>query len=121
MPKARKYGARRSTTRRRSTARRTSYKTKRRSYSRIGRVPRGPASVPFPPVSYKCLTYADDTYRLVQSLTDIAAMYEYRGNSCQDPDLTGIGAQPRFLTHSVALRILVLHTETTMFLHRRLL
>ena len=47
MPKARKYGARRSTTRRRSTARRTSYKTKRRSYSRIGRVPRGPASVPF--------------------------------------------------------------------------
>ena len=96
MPKARKYGARRSTTRRRSTARRTSYKTKRRSYSRIGRVPRGPASVPFPPVSYKCLTYADDTYRLVQSLTDIAAMYEYRGNSCFDPDLTGVGAQPRY-------------------------
>ena len=23
-------------------------------------------------------------------------MYEYRGNSCQDPDLTGIGAQPRY-------------------------
>lgn len=97
MPKGgRKYGARRPAQRRRPTVKRTSYKTKRRTYGHIGRLPRGPASQPFPPVLYKCLTYADDTYRLVQTLTDIPVYYEYRGNSAFDPDLTGIGEQPRY-------------------------
>jgi len=96
MPKTRKYGARRPTQRRRPGYKRTSYKTKRRAYGRIGRLPRGPASTPFPPVMYKCLTYADDTYRLVQTVTDVPVYYEYRGNSCFDPDLTGIGDQPRY-------------------------
>lgn len=94
MPPKKNYSRRRPYAKRTRKAGRRSSKYGRRG--RIARVPRGIASTPFPSQMYKVLTYTDDTFLLSTPAIDTCGYAEYRGNSLFDPDLTGVGNQPRF-------------------------
>lgn len=96
MPQ-RKYARRRRPAARRP-ARPAKYSTykKKPVYNRRNRMPRSGVVSPFPTVMYRKLAYTDDTLRLVQGAGDTCAYIEYRGNSLNDPDLTGVGNQPRY-------------------------
>lgn len=51
----------------------------------------------FPFSMYKVFTYNSDRMKFTQTSTDICPpAQQYRGNSCYDPDFSGIGSQPRW-------------------------
>jgi len=94
MPyKRRAYG--RKKTGKKPYAKRSGYK-KRSTRRSKGGPGRGYASAPFPATLYTTLTYVDDINLQTVAIAGVPALREYRGNDIYDPDLTGVGAQPKY-------------------------
>lgn len=97
MPYRRKYGARKKMGKRGYAGGRSYRKKYGKKYRKSNS--RGIArslGVVFPQQMYKCLTYSTDPIKLAQSSSGTPATYFMKGNSCYDPDQTGLGGQPRW-------------------------
>lgn len=57
---------------------------------------RGTSSIGFPQRMFKTFTYSSGAQKLQQTIADLPVTSQFRGNSCYDPDYTGIGSQPRW-------------------------
>ena len=61
-----------------------------------GGIMRGVNAVGFPQRMFKTFSYSSGAQKLQQTVADLPVATQFRGNSCYDPDYTGIGSQPRW-------------------------
>lgn len=86
---------------RKTNARRTRRRLRKKRFSKYrkstsGGVPRGFASVPFPPSKFMTLTVSSPAFHLLQTSKDIVKTAQFRANSLFDPEYALGGAQPRY-------------------------
>lgn len=95
MPYGRRYRTRNTSYRKRSQGKsKAAYRARRRrAYRRRRRVQRVRWEMPIRQCKYVKFTYADDNFSSNTGVTYMSSHF-FRGNSCFDPDYTGVGVQP---------------------------
>lgn len=81
---------------RRPLKRRSLRKKYHKKASRLMVYKRNRTISPFPPQFYTTLAYSETIPLLVQATADLPEFYTFRLNSLFDPNLTGVGIQPRY-------------------------